>query len=86
MIYANSSQDAIRELERQRLGEYEDFCSYAKEEEEICESCGETIYPGDDRLKCENGIFCRECIINMTSEDLVDLLGFSFTNSSDYYV
>ena len=82
MIYSNSSYEALHELEHQRLGDYDDFCRYSTDEEEICENCGESIFTGDDRLECVNGIYCRECVMNMTSEDIVELLGFKFVNSN----
>ena len=75
MIYPNNSYDALRALEYQRTGNYGDMPSDIVG---TCASCGCDIYEGDDCLSCGQGTFCRRCIMSMTSEDIVELLGFCF--------
>lgn len=73
MIYRNGTQEAVRALEVQRLGnhsrENSAFC---------CSNCEEEIYSGEDYLECENGIFCRECVDAWTAVDLMEVLGYAF--------
>lgn len=75
MIYKNTSIDAIMALESQRT---ENYIYLPKEIAATCESCGKEIYEGEDYLECNNLVYCRKCIIAMTSEDVVELLGHKF--------
>lgn len=75
MIYPNNSEDALRVLEYQRTDGYGEL---SRDVAGRCDSCGEEIYDGDDCLSCRQGLFCRRCIMAMTSEDIVELLGFYF--------
>ena len=74
MIYKNFSDEAAAELERQRL----DDAGEIKDKVYTCESCGSDIYDGDDCIVAAGGVFCRSCVVMMTSEDVVELLGHSF--------
>lgn len=67
-------------LENQRTDNYGEFPA---EKIYTCASCGGEIYNGDDCLFCNNGIFCRRCVVAMTSEDVVELLGFSFKTANE---
>ena len=86
MLYSNNSEDAILALEYQRTGGYGEVPELPIH---TCAICGEKIYDGEDCLNTDDGVFCRRCIMSMTSEDIVELLGFSFERArigdSKYY-
>lgn len=78
MIYSNNSIDAVYALEAQRT---ENYINVPKELVYTCSCCSVEIYDGDDCLICESGAFCRNCIMSMTSDDVVELLGYSFKSA-----
>ena len=43
---------------------------------DICEECKKPIYEGETYLNGINGYYCKECIEDMTKEELIKLLGF----------
>lgn len=75
MVYRNDSYEAMIAMEISRTGNYGEEIS---EPVSKCGDCGCEIYDGEDYLECESGMFCRRCIMAMTSEDVVELLGFRF--------
>ena len=75
MIYPNDSIDAILALECQRT---ENYLNIPRDIAASCENCGDNLYEGDDYLEHDGYIYCRKCIMSMTSEDVVELLGFKF--------
>lgn len=81
MIYPNTSIDAIMALESQRT---ENYVNLPKDIVVSCESCGDSIYEGEDYLECNNSFYCRKCIMAMTSEDVVELLGHKFRQACAY--
>lgn len=81
MIYANNSCEALTALECQRT---QDYGEIPKALVYTCSNCGGEIYDGDDCLVCDEGAFCRRCIMTMTSDDVVELLGYSFTVASEF--
>lgn len=44
-----------------------------------CKECGEGIYEGNEYYDTGNGGICKECIEDMTVDELFDLLGESYS-------
>ena len=44
-----------------------------------CKECGEGIYEGDEYYDTGNGGICKECIEDMTANELFDLFGESYS-------
>lgn len=80
MLYDNSSIDAVMALERQRT---ESYIEVPKKLVYICSDCGGEIYDGDDCLLCDNGAYCRRCVMQMESDDVVELLGYKICPACD---
>lgn len=67
MLYANYSNGAIAEMEKQRTGDYgEDFESMVSNKR-ICYYCGEN---GDKLYIVEKTIMCEECICRELREKI----------------
>ncbi len=75
MVYPNNSIAAVMALEQQRT---EDYLRSSSDKIYTCTGCGGEIYAGEDCLLCDSGEFCRPCVVSMTSEDILELLGYSF--------
>lgn len=43
-----------------------------------CENCGEGILPGYEFTNIEGKVFCRDCLDNMTTPELLSLCGYRF--------
>ena len=75
MIYPNDSKEGLLALERQRT-----LC-YEEEMSEIlfyCTCCGKEIYEDEEFLETSEGTYCKNCVIDMTSEDVLEILGVRF--------
>lgn len=44
-----------------------------------CKECGEGIYEGDEYYDTGSGGICKECIEDMTANELFDLFGESYS-------
>jgi hypothetical protein len=74
--YGNNTMSAVSAMESQRLGGM--FLDSEREFLCRCECCKDKIYPGDDHLRCDNGNYCRDCVMMMSPDELMDVLGYSF--------
>lgn len=46
-----------------------------------CEKCGEGIFAGDRYFDSKKGYICEECIVEMTADEFMELIGETFSTA-----